>query len=114
VSKERAQRRAAREHEAGLRAAARAAEQERRERRTARSRALRARTSDRLRTRPSGRQGGVLAQRRRRQNTALAAVLIFLNVVVWMSRPDWEARLGALVVTLLAFPVLRLLLFSRR
>ncbi len=114
MSKERAQRRAAREHEAGLRAAARAAELERRERQAARSKALRARTSDRLRLRSAGRQSGVLAQRRRLQNGGLVAVLVFLNVLVWIARPDWEARFAALVVSVLAFPVLRLLLFSRR
>ncbi len=114
MSTERAQRRAAREHEAGLKAAARAAELERRERRAARSRALRARTTDRLRVRPAGRQSGVLARRRRLQNGGLTAVLVFLNVLVWVARPDWEARLAAIVVTVLAFPVLRLLLFSRR
>jgi hypothetical protein len=114
LSKERAQRRAAREHEAGLKAAARAAELERRERQAARSKALRARTTDRLRVRSAGRQSGVLAQRRRLQNGALVAVLVFLNVLVWIARPDWESRLAAFVVTVLAFPVLRLLLFSRR
>jgi hypothetical protein len=114
VSKERARRRAEREHEAGLRAAARAAEQERRERQAARKRALRARTTGRLRVRRSGRQTGVLAQRRRRQDAGLAAVMVFLNVLVWVARSDWEARLAALVVSVLAYPVVRLLLFSPR
>jgi hypothetical protein len=75
---------------------------------------VRARTTDRLRVRPSGQQTGVLARRRRRQHAALAAVLVFVNVLVWVARPDWEARLAALVVSVLAYPVLRLLLFSRR
>ena len=44
----------------------------------------------------------------------LAVVLVCLNILVWVVRPDWAARLGALVVTVLAFPVLRLLLFDRR
>jgi hypothetical protein len=44
----------------------------------------------------------------------LVAVLICLNILVWVVRPDWAARFGASVVTVLAFPVLRLLLFSRR
>ena len=44
----------------------------------------------------------------------LVVVLVCLNILVWVVRPDWAARLGALVVTVLAFPVLRLLLFSRR
>jgi hypothetical protein len=114
MSKERARQRAAREHEAALRRAARASEQERRERQAARRRAVRAATTDRLRLVPAGRQTGVLARRRRRQTSMLVAVLLCLNVLLWVLRPDWEARLGGLVVTVLAFPVLRLLLFSRR
>lgn len=114
MSKERAQRRAAREREAALRTAARATEQERRERRAARKRALRAATSDRIRLAPVGRPTGSLARRRRLQDSMLVAVLACLNLLVWVVRPDWPARLGILVVTLLAFPVLRLLIFSRR
>ena len=114
MSKERARRRAAREHEAALRTAARAAEQERRERQAARRKAVRAATTDRLRVRSAGRQSGVLAHRRRMQNSMLVAALLCLNVLVWVVRPDWAARLGALVVTVLAFPMLRLLIFSRR
>lgn len=114
MSKERARRRAAREHEAALRTAARAAEQERRERQQARRRALKAATTDRVRLAPVGRHTGVLARRRRRQDVMLVVVLLCLNILVWVVRPDWPARLGALVVTVLAFPVLRLLLFSDR
>ena len=114
MSKERARRRAAREREAALRTAARASEQERRERQAARRRALRSATSDRWHRRSAGRQSGTLARRRRAQGSMLVAVLLCLNVLVWVVRPDWAARLGALVVTVLAFPVLRLLLFSRR
>ena len=114
MSKERARRRAAREHEAALRTAARAAEQERRERRAARRRALRTATTGRVRVTPVGRPNGILARRRRVQNSLLVAALICLNLLVWVVRPDWPARLGILVVTVLAFPVLRLLLFSRR
>ena len=113
MSKERARRRAAREHEAALRTAARAAEQERRERQAARRRALKAVTTDRVRLTPVGQQTGVLARRRRTQDVMLAVVLLCLNVLVWVVWPDWAARLGALVVSVLAFPVLRLLLFSR-
>jgi hypothetical protein len=114
MSKERARRRAVREHEAALRAAARAAEQERRERRDAKVRAFKRRTSGRVRVAPMGRPTGTLAARRRRQTGALVTVLVLLNVLLWFARPDWEARLGAVVLTVLAFPVLRLLLFSRR
>lgn len=114
MSKERARRRAQREHEAALRTAARAAEQERRERLAARKRALKAATTDRVRLTPVGRPTGVLARRRRKQTTVLLVVLVCLNLLVWVVRPDWQARLGALVVTVLAFPVLRLLLLPRR
>ena len=113
MSKERARRRAAREHEAALRTAAKASEQERRERQAARKRAVRA-TTDRVRFAKVGRDTGELARRRRVHNTMLVVVLVCLNILVWVVRSDWEARLAALVVTVLAFPVLRLLLFSRR
>lgn len=114
MSKERAQRRAEREREAAIRTAARAAEAERQERRAARTRALKRHTTDRLpRLRPVGRDTGALARRRRIQRGLLVALLLALNVLVWVVRPDWEARLAALVVSLLAFPVLQLLLVRR-
>jgi Flp pilus assembly protein TadB len=115
VSKERARRRAAREHEAGLRAAARAAETERRERRAARGRAVRRVTTDRLpRLAPSGRPTGSLARRRRLQRSLLLAVLVAVNLLVWVVEPDWRVRLGVLVVSVLAAPVLAVLLLPQR
>lgn len=115
MSRERARRRAAREHEAALKAFARAAEVERRERRTARNRALRRATTGRLPSRsPRGRPTGTLARRRRAQTSLLLAALLALNVLVWFVRPDWESRLAALVVSLLAAPVLATLLLPRR
>lgn len=114
MSKERSQRRAAREHEAGLRAAAKAAEHERRERRAAKTRPLKA-AAGALRPAPAvGRQTGTLERRKRQQNGLLAAMLLVLVIVVWVVRPDWAARLGIVVLVVLAFPVLRLLFFSRR
>ena len=113
MSKERAKRRAVREHEAALRASARAAETERRERRAGRARALR-RAARRLPGRhPVGRQSGSLARRRRAQTSLLLALLVAANVLVWFVRPDWEARLAALVVTVLAAPVLATFLLPR-
>jgi Flp pilus assembly protein TadB len=112
MSKDRARRRAAREHEAGLRAAARAAEQERRERRKARQRSVR--TAGGLLRPAPGRPTGTLAERRRKQNLALAAVLLAVVVLVWVVWPHWAARLGIVMLAVLVFPVLRLLLFSRR
>ncbi len=114
MSKERAQRRSAREHEAALRAAGRAADAERRERRDARNRSLKRTTTDRLRRRPVGKDTGSLARRRRMQRRMLVALLLAVNVLVWVVRPDWEARLAALVVSILAAPVLATLLLPRR
>jgi Flp pilus assembly protein TadB len=114
VNKERARRRAEREREAAIRSAARAAQAERRERRRSRRRRLHAATAGRVRPlTSSGRQAGILARRSRRQTTGLVAVLVLLNLVVWVLHGDWPAVLGALVVSLLVYPVLKLLLFAR-
>ena len=117
MSKERARRRAEREKEAAIRTAARAASAERRERRQARRRSLHGATVGRVplppaRRRP-GRPVGLLDRRNRRQTTGLVAVLVLVNLVVWVVRGDWPAVLGALVVSLLVYPVLKLLLFAR-
>jgi Flp pilus assembly protein TadB len=114
MSKERARRRAAREHEAALRTAARAAEAERRERRLARRKAVRAATTGRVRPAPVGRATGALAHRSRVTTSLLVAALLFAVLVVWVVRPDWPARLGAVVVAVLAFPALRSLVSARR
>ncbi len=114
MSKERARRRAEKEREAAIRFAARATEQERRERAAARTRRLKAATTGRFRSTPVGRQTGTLARRRRTQTSLLVAGMLCLVVLVWVVRPDWPARLAVVVLGLLAFPVLRLLLFSRR
>jgi Flp pilus assembly protein TadB len=113
VSKERARRRAEREREAAIRSAARAATAERRERRRSRRRSVQAATMGRVGPQGSGRPTGLLAQRHRRQTTGLVAVLVLLNLVVFVVRGDWPAVLGALVVSALVYPVLKLLLFAR-
>ncbi|MGZ4473576.1 MAG: hypothetical protein ACXVXM_16560 [Nocardioidaceae bacterium] len=110
MSKERARRREAREREAAIRAAARAAEAERRERQEARKRALR----KRLPRARGGRPTGTLARRRRVQTSLVLATLVAVNVLAWFLRPDWAARLGVLVVSLLAAPVLVAVLVPRR
>ena len=106
MSKERAQRRAQREQEAAVKAAARARAAERRTRSTARRQRL---TSwlPKSRLMP-----GELAARRRREVAATIAILLALNILVWIIRPDWQARLAALVVSLLVAPILHL--FVRR
>jgi hypothetical protein len=101
MSKERAARRAERERESAIRTAARASERERVERRQARRRRL----GRWLPARPS-RPTGVLAERRRTRLRLLVAALVLVQVVVWLFRPDWPARLAALVVSLLLFPLL--------
>ena len=102
MSKERARRRESREREAAIRRAAqvRAAE------RAARQRARRAAVRRRLVPLTTGRQTGVLARRRRTRLNLVLAALLFAQVVVWVVRPDWQARLAALLVAALAFPVL--------
>ncbi len=109
MSKERARRREARDREAGIVAAARAAEAEKRERREARKRALNSRLPRR-----HSRQTGVLAQRRRKQSGATIALLLALNVLVWVFFTEWPARAMALIVTLLVAPVVHTMLFRRR
>ncbi|HET9859904.1 MAG TPA: hypothetical protein VFQ19_09005 [Nocardioidaceae bacterium] len=110
MSKERRERREAREKEAAIRAAARAAEAERRERRQARKRRLSKFTP----SFGSGRQTGIIARRRRIQNSILFAILLAVNILVWVVRPDWAARVAVLIVTVLVAPVLAMLLFRRR
>ncbi len=115
MSKERARRRAEREREAAIKQAARAAEEERRERQAARRSALR-RTGSKVGLVPRtkvGRPTGSLATRRRRQHLITVALLAAAVVVVFIVRPDWSARLAVLVLAVLAYPVLRTLLFRR-
>ncbi len=108
VSKERARRRAERERAAAVLAAARAAEVERKKRRDARMRAVTARLPQRPK-RPTG----LLAQRRRRQNGALLAVLVAVNLLVWVLARDWQLQFAAFVVSVLAAPVFHTMLFRR-
>ena len=104
MSKERARRREAREAEAAVRVKARAEA----EAKAARSRARKAARDARLRRlglRSAGGQTGVVAERRRTRIRVITLVLIFVQIVVWMLRPDWQARLGALVVSAFVFLV---------
>ncbi|HSV40944.1 MAG TPA: hypothetical protein VLI04_19445 [Nocardioidaceae bacterium] len=109
MAKERAIRRAEREREAAIKAAARAAEAERRERRDARKRAMTAWV-------PKvgvGKHQGVLARRRRIQNFVLVDLLLVLNIVTWFATDNWSTRVLVLVASALCFPVLKTLLFPR-
>src|SRR3954454_6408950 len=108
MSKDRARRRGEREREGAIIRAARARAAERRERRTARTRAL----SGLVPKRPS-RQTGALAARRRRKVGLTIALVVALNVLVWVFVPGWPTRTMVLCVSLLAAPVLHTMLFRR-
>ncbi len=106
MSKERARRREERERDKAAReetratADARAARQ--RERRAVWARRLAMMTPGG----PTGQQTGILARRRRTRLNLIFFALVLVQVIVWVVRPDWQARLGALVVSLLVFPVI--------
>jgi len=102
MSKERARRREARQREAAIRAA----DARRRAERDARRRARKATLQRWVVPWTTGRQTGVLARRRRTRLNLVIATLLFVQVVVWVVRPDWQARIAALLVAALAFPVI--------
>ena len=108
MSKERARRREAREREAAIVRAARAREAERRERRAARTRAVSGLVPKR-----HSRQTGALAERRRKQAGVTIALVVALNVLVWVFFTEWPTRAMVLFVSLLAAPVLHTMLFRR-
>jgi hypothetical protein len=105
VSKERARRRAEREREAAIMAAAKAAEAERKERRDARVHALTGWLPERRR-RPTG----ILAERRRTQTRLLVLVVVVLNVLVWLATGDWATRAFALLLSVLVAPLVHILM----
>jgi hypothetical protein len=107
VSRERAKRREEREREAAVKAAARARTAERHSRRAARRQTLTG-WVPRPRLTP-----GTLAARRRKEVTITVCILLVLNVLVWIVRPDWPSRFGALVVSVLVAPVLHVMLVRR-
>jgi hypothetical protein len=109
MSKERQRRRAAREAERELAAAALA----RREARLARRRARLARVSRLVPRRPSARPG-ILARRRREQNAIVAVAFLLVQVLAWISLPSWTGRLAVLVLSAFLVPVFITLAFDRR
>ena len=113
MSKERAKRRAEREREAAIKQAARIASQEHREQRAARAQ----RVKDAGRRvglgRTTSRPDSALARKRQRQHAIVLGLLVVLLVIGFAIRPDWASRLAFLVVAVLAYPVLRVLLFTR-
>jgi hypothetical protein len=57
---------------------------------------------------------GTLAQRRRNHQSVTLILLALINLVIWLAFPGWAPRLLALLVSLLAAPVVYTLLFRRR
>ncbi|MGI8523139.1 MAG: hypothetical protein ACR2K3_07490 [Nocardioides sp.] len=108
MSKERAHRRAERERLAALGAEKRAREDDVRRRREARRRSL----VDWV-PRPPRLRPGIVAARRRREVALTVAILVALNLVVWLADPRWSTRIGALVVTLLVAPVVHVMVVRR-
>jgi len=104
VSKERARRREAREAEVAVRLQARAEADARAARRRARKAARDARLR-RLGLRSPGRASGIIAERRRGRIRAIIGIILFAQIVVWLVRPDWQARFGALVISAFVFLV---------
>lgn len=104
MSKERARRREARERQAAEHAEAQASAAVK----AARQRRRRAFWERRMAvlSSGSGQPTGILARRRRTRLNLIVIALFLTQVVVWIARPDWAARLAALVITLLAFPVI--------
>jgi hypothetical protein len=109
VSKERARRRA--EREAAAQLAAQRAARRARWNVLAHLRRVRAATPT---PRSSERRTSALGRLRARQNATLLAVLVPVHAVYWLLQPSWPWRLGALVATALAWPVLVVVLFDRR
>ena len=105
MSKERARRREEREREAATKAAERAVVARRAERRRALVAPVVGPWRRLRRAMTTGRQTGALAERRRTRVRLILALLFFAQIVVWVVRPDWEARLGAFVIALFVFPV---------
>lgn len=55
-----------------------------------------------------------LRRHRARQNGTLLAVLVALNGLLWLTPATWTLRGAALVLSVLAWPLLVVLVFDRR
>lgn len=111
MSRERARRRADREHVASV-------AQSNRQRRAVRDARWRATTSSlraRLprRTRWRGQQG-ILARRRRAQNAIIFGLYLTVQAIVWLLTPDPWVRVASALLGVLALPVLVTLTLDRR
>ncbi len=108
MSKERQQRRAAREAEVAAASARRAAEAEKQARRDARRHRLVGWVP-----KPPARQTGLLAEKRRRQAGATFAGLVAFNLLVFAFTQDFYITGFTLVASLLGAPIVHMMLFRK-
>ena len=111
MSKERARRREERERVAAVSRAAAHRRAERDSRRRASRAALRARLPRRTRWR---RQQGLLARRRRMENSVILGLFLLAQIIVWLVTDDPWVRVAAALLGVLALPVLVTLALDRR
>jgi Flp pilus assembly protein TadB len=108
VSKERAQRREERERVAAQAAAERQTAAERQAKRDSRKQAV-----TKYLPAAHSRQTGPLAEKKRREALATAAVLVVLNILIFAVARDWALTALLVVVSVLGAPILYLMLFRR-
>jgi hypothetical protein len=115
VSKERARRRAEREAAAAL-LASRQARRDRWRQLAGLDRIRRLARRGRSGTPQPARRptSTALGRHRSRQNGLLLAVLVPVNAVYWLVQPSWPWRIGGLVASAIAWPLLVVLFFDRR
>jgi len=111
LSRERARRREEREKAAEQERAARARRTARATKRRASREALQARLPRRTRWR---RQQGLLARRRRAQNSAILGLYLTVQAIVWLLTDDPWIRVASALFGILALPVLVTLTLDRR
>ena len=131
MSKQRARDRAAREREAGIKAAARGSAKERQERqqlgrptgksapkaaggKPAKKSHPRTPANKKRSHAPVGRPDGPLARRRRFRVRLLLILLLVVNVAVAAVWRDWTVSLGVLILSAITAPLLAALLLKRR
>jgi Flp pilus assembly protein TadB len=113
MSKDRARRRAEREVLADAARQVRARQVARRARWRSVLAALRRPVQALQALRPRRRPDSALRRQRKRQNGGLAAALLALNGVLWLFEPSWLLRWSVVVGSVLAWPLLVVVIFDR-
>ena len=106
MSKERARRREVRQAEVAARAEARAISEAKAARKRDRRATWQRRLGPLYPRGEIGKQTGTLAHKRRTRLRIIVMALLAVQIFTWFVRPDWQARLAALVIAAFAFPVL--------